>query len=83
MPFATVEEAQVRVEELEKENRNLTRENVSKKAAFQDVEGKYNKLIDTVKAAGIEDLEGDIKSQIESVSGKTDMEKSLRALRND
>jgi Rad3-related DNA helicase len=80
MAYATVEEAEVRIAELEKENRNLTRESVSRKDAFQKLEAKQNKLLEDLKAAGIENIEGNIGEQIANASGKTEIEKTLKNL---
>jgi hypothetical protein len=76
--MSSAKDLEKKVADLEKENRNLTRESVGRKDAYLKLEGQHSKVVEALKAAGIEDPEGDIKEQIETVSGKPVLEKSLQ-----
>jgi len=77
---AKVGELQVKVAELDKDNRKLVRDEMSRKDAFQKLEAKHAKLLDDMKAAGIQNPEENIGEQIANASGKTEVEKALKKL---
>lgn len=85
MPFATKEEAEAKVKELEQaigelkaEVKEVTRESMSRKDAVKKADEALKKYIEVLKKRGVEDFDGDIGEQLDKGSGKDESEKTLK-----
>ena len=74
MSYATIQEAETKIAELEKEVHEVTRESMSRKTSIRDLTTRYEKLVDSLKDKGLDPTKDNFEEQWDAIVTSTKSE---------